>query len=278
MIGGALQPADPRRFLVEAMVGAMHADGVVDPREVAVLRRHLAGHAFFLDVAPTVADTLISLASDAVACVGDPCARIPTIARGLPSRIHRVTAYAMACEVVRSDDELTAAEAGFLDLLRRELRLGALEAIAIHAALAERRLDRHLEDRIAWIRGITPLVIRLFAMRAQVRGTIDEAHLAAVVQTFVQVPDLRGDPTLQLHELRTAFHAPMAADPVGALRELGASLHDPVDRFWLVVYLLASDGADWRRGRFECLLQHAFGLADDDMDLAALDAQALRKS
>ena len=35
LLGGGLRPNDPRRFLIEAMVGAMNADGLVDPREHA---------------------------------------------------------------------------------------------------------------------------------------------------------------------------------------------------------------------------------------------------
>ena len=45
LLGGGLRPNDPRRFLIEAMIGAMtadredSADGVVDPRAAAA---HLA--------------------------------------------------------------------------------------------------------------------------------------------------------------------------------------------------------------------------------------------
>ena len=39
LFGGGLKPNDPRRFLIEAMICSMHADGSVDPREIAVLER-----------------------------------------------------------------------------------------------------------------------------------------------------------------------------------------------------------------------------------------------
>ena len=43
-LGGTLKPGDPRRFLIEVMIGAMHADGVVDSREMETLRRLLRDH------------------------------------------------------------------------------------------------------------------------------------------------------------------------------------------------------------------------------------------
>ena len=89
VLGGALKPNDPRRYLVEAMIGAMNADGVVDDREMAVLHHHVENHDLFAGVSPTAAKTMIDLAADAVRFAGDPLARIPAIARGLPSRVVR---------------------------------------------------------------------------------------------------------------------------------------------------------------------------------------------
>ena len=44
LLGGGLRPNDARRFLIEAMIGAMNADGVVDPRESAAVERQIATH------------------------------------------------------------------------------------------------------------------------------------------------------------------------------------------------------------------------------------------
>ena len=54
------------------------------------------------------------------------------------------------------------------------------------------------------------------------------------------------------------------------------TLPDVVDRWWMVVYALAAEPtsvvSNWRVIPFVGLLQHAFGLADSDLDLAAADA------
>src|SRR5687768_3461532 len=128
VIGGALRPNDPRRFLVEAMIGAMNADGKIDERERAVLDRHLAQHDLFAGVATHAAKTLIELATDAINFAGSATARVPHIAKGLTSRIHRITAYAMACEIVQADAEVTHAEMGFLETLRQAVRVAPHEA------------------------------------------------------------------------------------------------------------------------------------------------------
>src|SRR5262245_36199578 len=92
VMGGGLRPNDPRRFLIEAMIGAMHADGAVDQRELAVLHRHLGEHDLFAGLPEAAAKTLVELATDAVRFAASPTARVSAIAKGLPSRIHRLAA------------------------------------------------------------------------------------------------------------------------------------------------------------------------------------------
>src|SRR5688500_14427536 len=99
LLGGGLRPNDPRRFLIEAMIGAMSADGVVDPRETAVLERQLAQHPLFQGLGAGPARTLIDLSNDAIRFAGTAVARAPAIAKGLPARMHRLAAYGMAAEV-----------------------------------------------------------------------------------------------------------------------------------------------------------------------------------
>src|SRR5688572_18070714 len=122
LIGGGLRPNDPRRFLLEAMVGAMHADGEVDPREAAVLEHWMAQHPLFVDLGAASARTLIGIATDAIQFSGSAARRAPAIAAGLPARIHRLAAYAMAAEVAHADQTLHQAEVAFLEALRNSLR------------------------------------------------------------------------------------------------------------------------------------------------------------
>src|SRR3982750_4982951 len=103
LLGGGLRPNDPRRFLIEAMVGAMHADGVADPREAAEVERQIATHPLFTGLGAAAAKTLIGLSNDAIQFAGGSLGRAPAIAKGLPARIHRLAAYGMAAEVAAAD-------------------------------------------------------------------------------------------------------------------------------------------------------------------------------
>lgn len=278
VVGGALRPNDPRRFLVEAMLGAMSADGAIDAREQAVLDRHLAEHALFAGVPAAAARTLVDLATDAVRFAGGAAARIPTIARGLPSRIHRIAAYGMACEIVQADLEITHAEMAFVEQLRLAVRVGPIEAQEIYQALQAGRLAAHLDDRVLRIKSLVPVAVEVFTLRAHSLGRVTDEHRFALRDFFLAMPDL----ALPQDDIEGAlFHAFRRPRAPGAqiLHELGAvaqTLPDVVDRWWMVVYALAAEppGAltSWRVIPFAGLLQHAFGLADGDMDLAAHDA------
>lgn len=289
VIGGALRPNDPRRFLVEAMIGAMNADGAVDAREMAVLDKHLAEHDLFAGVAPNAAKTLIDLATDAIRFAGNASGRIPAIAKGLPSRIHRIAAYAMATEIVKADLEVTHAELAFLETLRQTLRIGGNEAQEVFQALHDGRLGPHLDDRVLRIRSLVPVAVEIFTLRAHALGKLQgspdgsrgDDHRFAVRDFFLSIVDLvlPGDDVEG--ELFRAFRKPRAPgfNVLHELQALVPTLPDIVDRWWMVVYVLAAEppatlaSSNWRVYQFAGLLQHAFGLADQDMDLAAIDAQ-----
>lgn len=280
VLGGALRPGDARRFLVEAMVAAMNADGVIDPREMAVLERHLDEHDLFQGVSQAQARTLIALAEDAIRFAGGPHGRIAAIARGLPSRIQRLTAYAMACEVVKADDEVTASELGFLDHLRLQLRIGAREALELFEAIDARKLGVALDQRAARIRGLVPIAADLFGLRAHMLARTDELHRARVRDFFLGMPDLARPLAEIERHLAKAFAPRRLASPEipAELQLLAAGLPDPIDRWWMVVYVLAIEPAEargWRKLVFAGLLQYAFGLSDLDMDLATVDAYGL---
>src|SRR5512139_3978548 len=147
LLGGGLKPNDPRRFLIEAMIGSMNADGVVDPREMAVLERHIATHALFQGLTPAAARTLIDLSNDAIKFAGKAISRAPAIAKGLPARIHRLAAYGMAAEVAVADEVLHEGELTFLEALRIALRIAPMEAEQIVASARSGHIQYLLEDR-----------------------------------------------------------------------------------------------------------------------------------
>src|SRR5262245_50455004 len=103
LLSGGLKPNDPRRFLIEAMVCAMTADGAIDPRETQAMELQIANHALFQGLGIEAARTLIELSSDAIRFAGSSVARAPAIAKGLPARVHRLAAFGMAAEVAAVD-------------------------------------------------------------------------------------------------------------------------------------------------------------------------------
>jgi len=166
VIAGTLRPNDPRRFLVEAMIGAMNADGAVDPRERDVLQRYIDQHEMFAGVTPANAKLLLEMATDAVNFAGSASARIPAIARGLPARLHRITAMAMACEVCVADEMIHDGELTFLEQLRLALRIAPYEAQDIFAAAQAHRTTAYIDDRLLRLRSLIAVAIELFTLRA----------------------------------------------------------------------------------------------------------------
>jgi uncharacterized tellurite resistance protein B-like protein len=280
MIGGGLRPNDPRRFLVEAMIGAMHADGNVDERELAVLHRQLGEHDLFSGLSQDSARTLVDLAGDAVRFAGSATARVTAIARGLPARVHRLAAYAMAVEVCAADATLAGAEAEFLERLRMAVRVSHHEAQAVFQAAREGHVTQYLDDRMLRVRSLVPVVTELFTLRAYSRGTVTDEHRFAIRDFFLAIPDL----TLRVDdldgELFRAFRKPRPPgfNVYSELLLLQPALPDPVDRYWMAVYAMAAEPpaevTSWRVLPFAALVQQALQIADGDMDLAVADALA----
>src|SRR5688572_20215838 len=140
MYGGTLKPGDPRRFILEAIMGAVQADGVIAKEELVVLEESLQEHEIFAGLNQSVTRVLIEIAQESMAFAGGPMRRIPYMARGLPARRHRMAAYAVACEIILADGPDPAlAEATYLDLLRKWFLLGDHEANVIFEAARKRK-------------------------------------------------------------------------------------------------------------------------------------------
>ena len=123
MFSGRVSQEDPRRFLVESMLGAMEADGDVTEEEMATFEGSLANHPLFEGLSQEELGRLTEIAADAIRVAGGGKARLPAIAAGLPSRSQRLAAYALAAEVCVSDRELAEAEIEFLDGLQSAFAL-----------------------------------------------------------------------------------------------------------------------------------------------------------
>ncbi len=278
LLGGGLKPNDPRRFLIEAMIGAMNADGVVDPRELTVVQRQLAEHVLFKGLGAAAARTLIDLSSDAIKFAGKAVARAPAIAKGLPARIHRLTAYGMAAEVAIADTSLHAGELTFLEALRIALRIAPLESEQIVAAARHGQLTAYLEDRYLRIKNLIPIACEVFALRALARGMANDDQRFRIRDFFAALPDLLLTSDELDSELYRAFRRPRAHDAqvFGELARVAAGLPDPVDRYWMVVYTLVAEMPatvpSWRVIPFIGVMQAAFQITDTDMELAVVDA------
>jgi hypothetical protein len=278
LLGGGLRPNDPRRFLIEAMIGAMYADGVADPREMAEVEKQISTHPMFAGLGAGPARTLVELSNDAIKFAGSANGRAPAIAKGLPARIHRLTAYGMAAEVATADDEVVTGELNFLEALRIALRISPVEAEAIVDAARADQLAPFLDDRYLRVKTLISVACEVFALRALARAMATDEHRFRVRDFFAAIPDLALSKDELDAELYRAFRRPRAADAqvFGELSRVATSLPDPVDRYWIVVYALVAElpatTPSWRVIPFIGVLQAAFQITDTDMELAVVDA------
>lgn len=278
LFGGTLRPNDPRRFLIEAMIGSMNADGIIDPREIAVLEHHIATHALFKGLGANAGKTLIDLSQDAIKFAGSATARVGAIAKGLPARIHRLAAYGMAAEIAAADDDVARSELLFLEALRLALRISARESAEIIGLAQRRQLTEYLDDRLLRIKSLIPLAAEVFALRALARAMANDDHRFKVRDYFASIADLQLSTDDLDGELFRAFRRQRApnAQVFGELSRVAAQLPDPVDRYWMVVYVLVAElpatVPSWRVIPFVGVIQAAFQITDTDMELAVVDA------
>lgn len=278
LLGGGLRPNDPRRFLIEAMIGAMNADGVIDPRETAMVEHQIAVHPLFRGLGANAARTLIDLSGDAIRFAGNAIARAPAIAKGLPARIHRLAAYGMATEVSVADMHLHQREVTFLEALRIALRISPLESSQVVEAAQRGQLTTYLDDRYLRIKSLIPIACEVFALRALARGMATDEQRFRVRDFFYVIPDLQLTKDELDAELYRSFRRPRAPDAqvFGELSRVASGLPDPVDRYWMVVYTLVAElpatVPSWRVIPFMGVMQAAFQITDTDMELAVVDA------
>lgn len=278
LLGGSLKPNDPRRFLIEAMIGAMNADGNVDPRELAVMERQVEQHPLFHGLSASTSRTLIELSSDAIKFAGSSIARAPAIAKGLPARIHRLAAYGMAAEVVVADERVLQSEVQFLEALRVALRIAPMESEQIIGYAHAGALAPYLDDRYLRIKNMIPIACEVFALRALARGVATDEHRFRLRDFFAAMPDLSLTAQELDAELFRSFRRPRGPDAqvFGELARVAEGMPDPVDRYWMIVYALVAETpsqvASWRVIPFLGVLQTAFQITDTDMQLAVVDA------
>ncbi len=278
MFSGGASPDDPRRWVIESMLAAMASDGEVLEDELEVLQKNIDEHELFSGLTQEASSRLIDIAADAIRESGGGAARAPTIAKGIPSRNHRLAAYAMACEVCVADSELAEGEIAYLEALQTAFGIGDDEARELfEAARADSGLLT-LEEKTMRMRGLLPHFVRCMALMAAADGEIHDEELVGVTAVLRNIPDMAVLSKDEFEDVIVeAFESIKGRQPEQALEEFAAQIENPADRYWTAVYMmiiaLADGKEDWREITFLGAVSKSFGLNDEQMDQALATAR-----
>lgn len=273
MFSGEITSDDPRRFIIEAMLGAMEADGDVTEDEMNVLERNLEEHELFDGLTAAERSRLVDLAADAIREGGGGRKRSEAIAKGLPSRGHRLTAYAMACQVCVSDADLPEAEINYLDSLQRALGLDDAEARELFESARVQSGLKTVEEKASAMREMMPWFVECMALMAAADGEVHEEEMDGVRAVLRSIPDMAVLSRDELDEaIGRSFERIRGKEIGDELATIAGHITAPVDRYWTTVYMMIiarADGrTDWREVRFLQQAKKVFALSDGSMDQA----------
>lgn len=273
MFSGKVSTDDPRRFLVEVMLGAMEADGDVTEEEVATLEGNLANNSVFDGLTGEEIGRFTDMAADAIREAGGGKNRLAAIAAGLPSRQMRLAGYAMACEVCVSDRQLAEAEIVFLDQLQAALALEEAEAKEVFEAARMHSGLQTLEEKSGRVREMMPAFVRCMALMAAADEEIHHEERLAVRAVLHNIPDMQVLTAAELDEaIDVAIERTAGKDHKAELTDVASSIVAPSDRYWTAVYVmivaLADGKNDWREIQFLESMKTIFELSENQMDVA----------
>jgi uncharacterized tellurite resistance protein B-like protein len=277
MFSGRVTTDDPRRFLVEAMLGAMGADGDITDEEMATFEGNLASHPMFEGLSGDELSRLTDLAADAIRDAGGGRERIPAIAKGLPSQGQRLAAYAFACEICVSDRDLAEAEIAYLDELQASLALGEAEAKEVFEAARKHTGLLTLEEKSEKVRAMMPAFVQCMAMMASADEEVHHEERLGMRAVLRNIPDMSVLSATELDEaIDVALDRVAAKDEAATLPAIAKAIPTQTDRYWTAVYVmiiaLADGKRDWREVRFLESLRSTFGLTEAQMDSATATA------
>jgi uncharacterized tellurite resistance protein B-like protein len=273
MFSGKVSADDPRRFLVESMLGAMEADGDVTEEEMATFEGSLANHPFFEGLSGDELGRLTEIAADAIRVAGGGKARLPAIAAGLPSRSQRLAAYAMAAEICVSDRELAEAEIDFLDGMQSEFALEESEAKEVFEAARKHSGLLTLEEKSEKVRFLMPAFVKCMALMAAADGEIHHEERMGMRAVLRNIPDMSVLTGSELDEaIEVALDRIAGKDNKAELAAIAKEIVQSSDRYWVTVYVmiiaLADGKQDWREEEFLKAMKQTFALSDQQMDVA----------
>ncbi len=273
MFGGGVDDKDPRRFLIEAMLAAMGADGEITGEEIETLEQTLERNELFRDVSTDARSRLIDMGADAIREAGGGNKRLGAIAAGLKGRMHQQMAYTMACEICVADGEIPESEIRFLDGLQKALGLDDETAKDLFDGARSATGLQTVEEKATAMRELMPRFVDCMALMAAADGEIHDEELVGVRAVLASIPDMS---VLSSDELNDAivdsFDRVKGRDLNEAIVEAAQVISMPTDRYWTAVYMmiicLADGKADWREVAFLGTTRDAFGLTDELMDHA----------
>jgi len=273
MFSGKVRAEDPRRYLVEAMLGAMEADGEITAEEMEVLQSNLEGHDLFEGLLPEETSRLIDLAADAISHAGGGDKRLDELAKGLPNRTHRLAAYTLACEVCVSDADLPESEINFLDALQKALNLGDDEASEIFEAARSQSGLLTLEEKAGKMRDIMPYFVDCMALMAAADEEVHFEELMGIRAVLRNIPDMAVLSSEELDEaIERSLERIKGKEPAKEIGALAKNIVEINDRYWTTVYMmiiaLADGKTDWREVAFLKAVEETFELTDVQMDQA----------
>jgi len=271
MFSGGLQDDDPRRFLVEAMLGAMEADGEVTEEEMEVLQRNLDEHELFQGLTGEQTARLIDQAADAIRTAGGGDKRATAIAAGLPSRGYRLTAYALACEVCVSDNELPEAAIRYLEALQTGLGIDDEDARDLFEGARQDSGLMTLEEKTAKMHDMLPLLVEGMALMAVADEEIEDDELDMMRTVLSKIPDMSVLTAEELEEaIQVGFERAKETEAGARLVKIADTVQSASDRYWMATYMmiiaLADGKTDWREVGFLKNVQTTFDLSDAAMD------------
>jgi uncharacterized tellurite resistance protein B-like protein len=273
MFSGKVTTEDPRRYLAEAMLGAMGADGDVSDEEMATFESNLANHPLFAGLSGEELSRLTDLAADAIGEAGGGKARLPAIAKGLPSRTQRLAAYAMSAEICVADRELAESEIAFLDDMQKAFALDDLEAKDAFESARKHSGLLTLEEKSEKVRTLMPAFVRCMALMASADEEVHHEERLAMRSVLRAIPDMGVLTHPELDEaIDVAFERISGKSSKAELEAVAAEVASQSDRYWVTVYVmiiaLADGKQDWREVEFLANLKSTFTLSDSQMDAA----------
>jgi len=273
MFSGKVSVDDPRRFLVESMLGAMEADGEITEEEVATLEGSLANHPLFEGLTGDELSRLTDLAADAIREAGGGRARLAAIAKGLPSRTHRLAAYSMACEICVADRDLAEAEIEFLDGMQTAFALDEAEAKEVFESARQHTGLLTLDEKSEKVRALMPAFVRCMALMAAADEDIHHEERLAMRAVLHNIPDMQVLTAAELDEaIEVAIERVQRRSGKVELAEIAKEVTLGSDRYWVAVYVmiiaLADGKNDWREVEFLANMKQTFELTDAQMDVA----------